>query len=278
MTLWTEESIENRRHHFYEIPLPDEFWEGSSRSREVTVALAFRPAVRTTRIDYRAAFISFKFVRAASLDEVANWFNAEVPRGDATRIPEYASGRGLSETIRSKGTVQASTWTFKTASETRRDGSWGRDLKRIHHCGLAHTTRLYVSSVTTGARLDRVQQALGSLSENLECVRHLMEAGDYAWDYARLESAAEHLDEVGAQFDHGQRFTDGMKIELVAARSDVKWLRRKFGHLAAREIRSAQDARLALSDINLFVMSSLFDIRADALRLHLMRCPRLVFA
>ena len=122
-----------------------------------------------------------------------------------------------------------------------------------------------VSSVITGARLDRVQQALGSLSENLERVRHLMEAGDYA----RLESAAEHLDEVGAQFDHGQRFTDGMKIELVAARRDVKWLRRKFGHLAAREVRSAQEARLALSDINLFVLSSLLDIRADALRLHL---------
>ena len=98
-----------------------------------------------------------------------------------------------------------------------------------------------VSSVITGARLDRVQQSLGSLSENLERVRHLLEAGDYA----RLESASEHLDEVGAQFDHGQRFTDGMKIELVAARRDVKWLRRKFGHLAAREIRSAQDARPA---------------------------------
>ena len=26
-----------------------------------------------------------------------------------------------------------------------------------------------------------------------------------------------------------------MKIELVAARRDVKWLRRWFGHLAARE-------------------------------------------
>ena len=48
-----------------------------------------------------------------------------------------------------------------------------------------------VSSVITGARLDGVQQALGSLSENLERVRHLMEAGDYA----RLESAAEYLDE-----------------------------------------------------------------------------------
>ena len=36
-----------------------------------------------------------------------------------------------------------------------------------------------VSSVITGARLDRVQQALGALSENLERVRHRMEVEDY---------------------------------------------------------------------------------------------------
>ena len=56
VTLWAAEAIENRRHHFYEIPVPDDFWQGDPRTREVTVALAFRPAVRTTRIDYRAAF------------------------------------------------------------------------------------------------------------------------------------------------------------------------------------------------------------------------------
>ncbi len=122
-----------------------------------------------------------------------------------------------------------------------------------------------VSSVITGARLDRVQQALGSLSENLQRVGHLLEVGDYA----RLKSAAEDLDNVGAQFEHGQRFTDVMKLDLVAAGRGVSWLRHKFGHLAARKIRSAQDARLALSDINLFVLSSLLDIRAEALRLHL---------
>ena len=122
-----------------------------------------------------------------------------------------------------------------------------------------------VSSVITGARLDRVQRALGALSESLERVRHLMEIEDHA----RFESAAEQLDEVGSQFEHGQRFTDGMKMELVSARRDVKGLRRKFGHLARREIRSEQDARMAVSDINLFVLASLVDLRADALRLHL---------
>ncbi len=31
---------------------------------------------------------------------------------------------GCRKAIRSKGTVQASTWTFETASVSRRDGSW----------------------------------------------------------------------------------------------------------------------------------------------------------
>ena len=110
-----------------------------------------------------------------------------------------------------------------------------------------------VSSVITGARLDRVQQALGALSKNLERVRHLMEAEDYA----RFESAAEQIDEIGSQFEHSQRFTDGMKSGLVLAKRDVTLLRRKFGHLAIREIRSEHDAMVAVSDIDLFVLSSL---------------------
>ncbi|MCY3846901.1 MAG: hypothetical protein OXH69_25555 [Acidobacteria bacterium] len=122
-----------------------------------------------------------------------------------------------------------------------------------------------VASAITSARLDRVQRTLGALSESLQRVRHLLEIDDFA----RFESAAEHLDEVGTQFEHGQRFSEGMKIELVSARRDVKWLRRKFGHLVEREIRSEQDARMVVSDLHLFVLASLVDLRADVLRLHL---------
>ena len=107
--------------------------------------------------------------------------------------------------------------------------------------------------------MDRVQRALGALSEDLTRVRFLLEVGVLA----RMESAIEQLDEIGSQFEHGQRFTEGMKIELVSARRDVTWLRRKFGHLAMREIRSEDDARVVVSDISLFVLSSLTDLRAD---------------
>ena len=139
VTLWAEGLIENRRHHFYEIPIPNEFWEGGRRERELTVSLAYCPAVRTTRIDYRAANVTFKMVQAPSLTEVAQSFNAAIERDEAPRIKERTSGRGLSETARSAGTIQASTWTFvRPSSEmqrdswfvvvTRNDPAWGTNL------------------------------------------------------------------------------------------------------------------------------------------------------
>ena len=124
VTLWAEESIENRHHHFYEVPVPNEFWSQGRRAREITVAVAYRPPVRTTRIDYRAVAISFKFVQAGSLDEVARFFNAAVDRNDASTIQERVPGRRVSERDRSCGTVQTSTWTFMQPSRAMRESSW----------------------------------------------------------------------------------------------------------------------------------------------------------
>ena len=122
-----------------------------------------------------------------------------------------------------------------------------------------------VSSMITGARLDRMQKTLGALSEVLDRVRHLMEAEAYA----KFRSATKRLDEIRLQFEHSHRFTDGMKLELVQARGDLNLLHYQYEHLANREIRSESHARMAVSDINLFFLSSLMDIRADVLRLYL---------
>ena len=122
-----------------------------------------------------------------------------------------------------------------------------------------------VSSLITGARLDRMQRALGTLSEVLARVRQLMEAEAYA----KFQSATKQLDEIWSQFEHSQRFTDGMKLELVQAKRDLNLLHHQFAHLTSREIRSENDARRVVSDINLFFLSSLMDIRADVLRLYL---------
>lgn len=139
VTLWAEEKIENRRHHFYQIPIPGAFWSPGRRGRELTVALAFRPPVRTTRIDYRAVSIDFRLVQAASLAEVARSFDAAIDGDPAPNIAERNVGRRFSQRVRSRGTVQASTWTFTQPSPatranpwfvvvTRNDPAWGETL------------------------------------------------------------------------------------------------------------------------------------------------------
>ena len=122
-----------------------------------------------------------------------------------------------------------------------------------------------ISSLITGARLDRMQRALGTLSETLARVRDLEETKAFA----KLQSAARQLDETWSQFEHSQRFTEGMKLEVVQVRRDLNVLHHQFGHLVNRDIRKVSDARTAVSDINVFFLSSLMDIRADVLRLYL---------
>lgn len=122
-----------------------------------------------------------------------------------------------------------------------------------------------VSSLITGARLDRMQRTLGTLSEDLARVRQVLEAGTYA----KFWNAAKALDDIWSQFELGQRFTNAMKMELVLARINMNQLHCQFEHLASRKIGSENDARTAVADINLYFLSSLMDIRADTLRLFL---------
>ena len=124
VTLWAEGAIQNRKHHFYELPIPAEFWEGGRRNRHLTVALAYRPPVRTTRIDYRAVGITFNLVKAASLHEAAQAFNAAMDRETHPSIKEPSTNREITAQLRSNGTVQASTWTIKQPSRSARDNSW----------------------------------------------------------------------------------------------------------------------------------------------------------
>ena len=124
VTLWAESTIRNRRHHFYEVPIPAEFWEGGKRERKLTVALAYRPSVRTTRIDYRAVGITFNLVKADSLDQVADSFDAATERETNPSMSEWSGNREVTAQHRSRGTVQSSTWTFKQPSPSTRDSSW----------------------------------------------------------------------------------------------------------------------------------------------------------
>lgn len=109
VTLFSEDEIGEDEHHFYEIPLPEDFIAGSRRMRRITVALAHTPLVRRTRIDYKASSMSFRVIRRSDVEIVLNVFRASQVRQQLQLIPEVGDFRP-SVKRRSKGTVQAATW------------------------------------------------------------------------------------------------------------------------------------------------------------------------
>lgn len=134
VTLLTEERIGNDQHHFFELPLPESFWAGGRRMREVAVALAYSPSVRTTRLDYRMSKLWFSLVTAGDLDEVTRAFRRNREQG----MGERSNGRWLPNDTRKNGTLQVSRWSFRQALTngnkvfvvvTRQDSPWsnGRD-------------------------------------------------------------------------------------------------------------------------------------------------------
>ena len=129
VTLLAEDALGNNKHHFYELPIPDEFWTAGRRSREVTVALAYSPEVRTTRLDYRCSKLFFTLVASASLDDAVRAFT----HGRQDGLPEYSNNRLIPNADRKPGTLQMSRWTFRSPLDnskklfvviTRQDAAW----------------------------------------------------------------------------------------------------------------------------------------------------------
>jgi hypothetical protein len=129
VSLLAEERVGHDSHHFFELPLPASFWAGGRRTREVAVALAYSPAVRTTRLEYRNTRLWFSLVSAVSLDEVTQAFR----RNRAEGMGERSNGRWLPNDTRKCGTLQVSRWMFRQALTnnqkifvvvTRQDAAW----------------------------------------------------------------------------------------------------------------------------------------------------------
>lgn len=141
VTLIAEGTTVNKRHHFYEIPIPDEFVSGGKRRlREIAVALAYTPPVRSTRVKYRATRIDFRLVSAPDLEHVTTMFNKATEKNDYENIPELKTAT-IGQQARSKGTVQADFWRFRQFNAksklrnqklfvvvTRNDFPWGENL------------------------------------------------------------------------------------------------------------------------------------------------------
>jgi hypothetical protein len=125
VTLIANDAITDRYHHFYEIPLPPALVEGRQRAREITVALAHTPVVRTTRIAYKGCQMEFRVVWASGLDHVARMFNAATSREEYQRISEAGSAPSVREIAvlaqfrRTPGLFVAS-----LPNDVTRDSSW----------------------------------------------------------------------------------------------------------------------------------------------------------
>jgi hypothetical protein len=140
VSLICEEQIGNDRCQFYAVPIPDEFWDGGRRTREVTVALAYSPVVRTTRLDYQMTKLKFSLVVANNLEEVSAAFKRDRDQG----LPERNTNRWISGTERQAGTLQVSRWSFQQRPRgqvyvvvTRQDRPWsivGDELESYALC------------------------------------------------------------------------------------------------------------------------------------------------
>ncbi len=137
VTMVATGEIPNKSHHFYEIPIPEDFLSDGRRLREISIGMSYTPYVRSTRVSYKASRIDFKLVTASNLDHVTTMFSRATERDDYENIPEM-SNRNVSSTMRGKGTVQAATWSFSQFNRrsklrnnrpyvvvTRNDFPWG---------------------------------------------------------------------------------------------------------------------------------------------------------
>jgi hypothetical protein len=140
VTLLTEEGIQNKQHHFFEITIPEDFLTSGRRAREITIALAHTPPVRSTRVAYKAMRLGYRLIFAPNLEHVVKMFNRVTDKDEYDPIPEH-TGASISQSLRSKGTVQTATWAFKQVNAssklrkqklfvvvTRNDYPWGEAL------------------------------------------------------------------------------------------------------------------------------------------------------
>jgi hypothetical protein len=148
VTVIASDKIRDKRHQFYEVPVPESFLTTGRRDREISICLAYTPAVRSTRVDYVGSRLDFRLVTADSLEDVSDRFNKETSREEWEALrdagQELGSSKSVQASVRSRGTVQSSTWTFRQITRrsklansklfivvTRADTPWGANVSSI---------------------------------------------------------------------------------------------------------------------------------------------------
>ena len=100
--LIAEDQVEEGQFHVYELVLPPEYFQLTSR-RRIRVTLAYDPPVRGTRRDYLGRRMSFRLVRDSGLEEIRR-------AAASGRDPEQVGVRPSADHVR-RSTVQSATFT-----------------------------------------------------------------------------------------------------------------------------------------------------------------------
>ncbi len=118
--LLAEEVMRVNDVHVFTVPVPSSFTE-SGGWRRITVALAYDPPVRPTRLDYMASRMDFWAFRGVTVEQVRNAYAA--PAEDTNTVPATLTNPYLklqpSTTLRSPGTNQ---WASRTFPQLFKDG------------------------------------------------------------------------------------------------------------------------------------------------------------
>lgn len=139
VVLIAEATLTNDSNHFYEVPIPNSLYgDGKkSRRREITVAIAHSPAVRTTRVDYKASRLTFHLIEAPTLEAAVAATSKETAK-QVKSIQELGCKKKMyGITLRSWGTAQASTWIISRERTsrlflvvTRNDQPWAAGITK----------------------------------------------------------------------------------------------------------------------------------------------------
>ncbi len=147
ITLYAEDAIGDGRSQFFELPVPEEFWGQGKRERQIAIALAYSPDVRTTRLDYRHTKLSFTLVNGTSLEAVSKSFT----KGrDAAEGLKEINASVIGKNARTPSTLQRSSWRFKVSPKTnkklfvvitRQDAAWSAQTQLVEPYALAIVIR-----------------------------------------------------------------------------------------------------------------------------------------
>lgn len=110
VTLVSEDEIQLRYMHLYEIPIPEDF-KLICGERRVIISLAFDPPVRHTRKDYLGIKMSYRLFRGLTTDQIVSWYGERDREASPEELPaKYQCQMVPSPTCRERGTLQKATF------------------------------------------------------------------------------------------------------------------------------------------------------------------------